>query len=149
MALFRRIVVAIDGSRTSNLALRAAINLAKDQQSELRIVFVVDVFALTAETPVDMIEYQASERKAGDSVLKRAAAVARKAGIEAETILLEVQTLHDRIADEISQNAKRWRADLIVIGSHGRRGLSRLFMGSVAESLARIAPSPLLLIRGR
>ena len=149
MALFRRIVVAVDGSNTSNLALREAIELAKDQQSELRIVFVVDVFALTAETPVQLTQYEVAERKAGDLALKRAAALARKAGIEAETVLLEVQTLRDRIADEISRNAKKWRADLIVIGSHGRRGLSRLFLGSVAESLARIAPVPVLLIRGR
>lgn len=149
MALFRRIMVAIDGSSTSTLALRAAIKLAKDQQSDLRIVFVVDVFALAAETPYQLTEYEESERKAGDLVLKRAAAAARKAGMAAETVRLEVQSLHDRVADEISRNAKKWRADLIVIGSHGRRGLSRLVMGSVAESLARIAPTPVLLIRGR
>jgi nucleotide-binding universal stress UspA family protein len=149
MALFRRILVAIDGSRTSNMALRAAIKLAKDQQSDLRIVFVVDQFALAAEAPEQSTEYQVEERRAGDLVLKRAAALAHKAGIEAETVRLEVQTLHDRIADEISRNARKWRADVIVIGSHGRRGLSRLFMGSVAESLARIASAPVLLIRGR
>ena len=149
MELFRRIVVAIDGSPTSKLALRAAVKLAKNLRSELRIVFVVDVLALVAETPYQMTEFEESARRAGDLVLKQAAAMARKAGIEAEAVRLEVQTLHDRIADEISQDAKRWRADLVVIGSHGRRGLSRLFMGSVAESLARIAPSPVLLIRGR
>jgi nucleotide-binding universal stress UspA family protein len=148
MALFRRIVVAIDGSSTSK-SLRAAIKLAKDQQSDLRIVFVVDVFALAAEAPYQVAEYEESERRAADLVLKRAAAAARKAGIEAKTVRLEVQSLHDRVADEISQNAKGWRADLIVIGSHGRRGFSRLLMGSVAESLARIAPTPVLLIRGR
>lgn len=149
MALFKRIVVAIDGSSTSKLALREAIKFAKDQQSDLRIVFVVDVVTLAAESPYDLTEYEDSVRRAGDLMLKHAAATARKAGIEAEIIRLEVQSLQDRIADEISRNAKGWRADLIVIGTHGRRGLSRLFIGSVAESLVRIASAPVLLIRGR
>ena len=149
MALFKRIVVAIDGSSTSKLALREAIKFAKDQQSDLRIVFVVDVVTLAAESPYDLTEYEDSVRRAGDLMLKHAAATARKAGIEAEIIRLEVQSLQDRIVDEISRNAKGWRADLIVIGTHGRRGLSRLFIGSVAESLVRIASAPVLLIRGR
>lgn len=62
---------------------------------------------------------------------------------------LEVQSLRDRVADEIARNAKAWHADLIVIGTHGRRGVSRMFIGSVAESLIRIAPAPVLLMRGR
>lgn len=147
MAMFRRVMVAIDGSSTSRLALREAIKLAKDQQSDLRIVLVVDVVTLAAEAlPYDLGE---EERRAGDLVLQKAAAAARKAGIEAQTVRLEVRSVQDRIADEISRNAKSWRADLIVIGTHGRRGLSRLLIGSVAESLIRIAPARVLLIRGR
>jgi nucleotide-binding universal stress UspA family protein len=147
MALFKRVMVAIDGSSTSKLALREAIKIAKDQQSDLRIVLVVDVLTLAAEAlPYDLAE---EERRAGDLVLQRAAAAARKAGIEAQTVRLEVRSVQDRIADEISRNARSWRADLIVIGTHGRRGLSRLFIGSVAESLIRIAPARVLLIRGR
>jgi nucleotide-binding universal stress UspA family protein len=147
MALFKRIVVAIDGSSTSRLALREAIKIAKDQQSDLRIVLVVDAVMLAADAlPYDLVE---EERKAGDLVLQKAATAARKAGVEAQTVRLEVQSVQDRIADEISRNARSWRADLIVIGTHGRRGLSRLFIGSVAESLIRIAPARVLLIRGR
>lgn len=147
MALFRRVMVAIDGSSTSKLALREAIKLAKDQRSDLRIVLVVDAVTLAAEAlPYDLAE---EERRAGDLVLQKAAAAARKAGIEAQTVRLEVRSVQDRIADEISRNARSWRADLIVIGTHGRRGLSRLFIGSVAESLIRIAPARVLLIRGR
>lgn len=149
MGLFKRIVLAIDGSSTSRLALREAIKLAKDQQARLRILFVVDVVTLAAESPYQLIEFEDSVRRAGDKVLKQAASAARKAGIEAETIRLEVESLQDRIADEIVRNAEAWRANLIVIGTHGRRGLSRMFIGSVAESLIRIAPAPVLLIRGR
>lgn len=149
MALFKRIAAAIDGSSVAKMALRESIKLAKDQHSALRIVFVVDVVQLNAESPYELTEYQDAVRRDGDRVLKQAAAVARKAGVEAETVRLEVQSLRDRIADEIARNTKAWRADLIVIGTHGRRGLSRMFIGSVAESLIRIAPAPVLLIRGR
>lgn len=149
MGLFKRIVVAIDGSSVAKMALRESIKLVKDQQSALRIVFVVDVVQFNAESPYELAEYEDAVRRDGDRVLKQAAAVARKAGVEAETVRLEVQSLQDRIADEVARNAKAWRADLIVIGTHGRRGLSRMFIGSVAESLIRIAPVPVLLIRGR
>ena len=149
MALFKRIAVAIDGSSVAKIALRESIKLAKDQQSALRIVFVVDVVQLSTESPYELTEYEDAVRKEGDKVLKQAAALARKVGVEAETVRLEVQSLQDHIADEIARNAQAWRADLIVIGTHGRRGLSRMFIGSVAESLIRIAPAPVLLVRGR
>jgi len=149
MALFRRIAVAVDGSPTSRSALRAAIRLAQDQGAALRIVLVVDVVTGTIESPYDREDYEASVRKAGDRVLHQAAEAARKAGIDAKTVRLEVRALGDRIADEIARNARGWHADLIVIGTHGRRGVSHLFLGSVAESLIRIAPAPVLLIRGR
>ena len=149
MALFRRIVVAVDGSPTSRSALRAAVRLAQDQGAALRIVLVVDVVTGTVESPYDLADYEESVRKAGDRVLNQAASAARKAGIEAKTVRLEVREFGDRIADEIARNARGWHADLIVIGTHGRRGVSHLFLGSVAESLIRIAPAPVLRVRGR
>lgn len=148
MAMFKRIMVAIDGSSTANAALREAVKLAKDQQAVLRIVHVVDIVMLAVESPYELREYEDSVRRAGAQMLNQAAAVAREVGIEAETVLLEVRQFQDRIADEIARSAKDWRADVIVIGTHGRRGLSRLFIGSVAESLVRIAPASVLLIRG-
>jgi nucleotide-binding universal stress UspA family protein len=149
MALFRRIAVAVDGSPTSRIALRAAIALAQDQKAALRIVLVVDVITGTIDSPYDMADYEDSVRRAADRILQQAAVAAHKARIDAQTVRLEVRALGDRIADEIARNAKSWRSDLIVIGTHGRRGLSHLFLGSVAETLIRIAPAPVLLIRGR
>lgn len=149
MALFKRIVVAIDGSPTARIALRTAIKLAADQQAALRIVLVIDVVTGTIESPYDLADYENSVRRAGDRVLQQAAVAAGKAGIEAKTVRLEVRSIGDRVADEIARNAKGWHADLIVIGTHGRRGLSHLFIGSVAESLVRIAQVPVLLVRGR
>jgi nucleotide-binding universal stress UspA family protein len=148
MAMFKRIMVAIDGSSTANAALHEAVKLAKDQQAVLRIVHVVDIVMLAVESPYELREYEDSVRRAGEQMLNQAAAVAREVGIEVETVLLEVRQFQDRIADAIVRSAKDWRADVIVIGTHGRRGLSRLFIGSVAESLVRIAPASVLLIRG-
>ncbi|HAL37075.1 MAG TPA: universal stress protein [Polaromonas sp.] len=148
MAMFKRIMVAIDGSSTANAALHEAVKLAKDQQAVLRIVHVVDIVMLAVESPYELREYKDSVRRAGEQMLNQAAAVAREVGIEVETVLLEVRQFQDRIADEIARSAKDWRADVIVIGTHGRRGLSRLLIGSVAESLVRIAPASVLLIRG-
>lgn len=70
----------------------------------------------------------------------------REAGLEAEVILPETFGL--RIASIIIEEAKRWPADLIVIGSHSRRGVDRLLLGSVAESVVRLSTKPVLLIRG-
>ena len=145
----KRIVVAIDGSSTSRRALREAVKLAKERRSALRIVHVVDLINVNVETPYNLTEYEASVRKTGDQILKRAAAIADKAGVEANTRLLEVRQFRDRIANEIAREAKDWQADLIVIGTHGRRGFSHLFLGSVAESVMRIAPTSVLLIRSK
>lgn len=147
--MFRRIIVAVDGSSTSRRALREAIDLASDRSCALCIVSVLDIAFVTDEAPFSVDDYEASVRKSAEKVLEAAAAAARKSGVSAETKLLAVKPKGDRVSDEIARFARRWKADLIVIGTHGRRGVSRLFLGSVAETVARGAPTPVLLVRGR
>lgn len=147
--MYKRIIVAVDGSGVSKRALREAVKLAKETGSALRIVHVIDVVALNVETLHDLANYETSMRKSGNAILRQAMASAQKAGVEAKATLLEVRQVTDRIADAIAREAKAWRAELIVIGTHGRRGVSHLFLGSVAESVIRIAPAPVLLIRGK
>lgn len=147
--MYKRIIAAVDGSSVSKAALREAVKLAKTSPSTLRIVHVVDLVNINVETPADEREYEESVCRAGERTLKEAAALARKAGVNAEIRLLEVQQMNDRIADEIGREARKWRADLIVVGTHGRRGLSHLFLGSVAETITRVAPVPVLLVRGK
>jgi len=146
--MYKRILVAIDGSETSNLGLLHAIQLAKDQQGQLRLVHVVDQVYVDAETATAMVEFWNAQRQSGEALLQEARSLASKAGIEPETTLLEIEKLGQRIADMIVDEAKRWPADLIVIGTHGRRGLSHVFLGSVAEGVVRISTTPVLLIRG-
>jgi nucleotide-binding universal stress UspA family protein len=147
--MYPRILVAVDGSRTSERSLREAITLAKEGQSRLRIVHALDLVVGAVDSPYDFSDYESSLRKAGKKILDRAVARAEGAGIDAEAKLLEVQQSGDRIADEIVRDARKWRASLIVIGTHGRRGLSHALLGSVAEAVIRIAPTTVLLIRSK
>jgi len=148
--MYKRILAAVDGSHTSDLALAEAIKLCKEQGAQLRIVHVVDTSALFADDLefVEIAPLRKAMEEAGERILKRAAATAAGAGIEAETKLLNVSAFTQRVVDVIAAEATAWPADLIVFGTHGRRGFSRLLLGSVAEGLVRIAPAPVLLIRG-
>ena len=153
--MYKHILVAVDGSDTSNLALQEAIKLAKEQHAVLRLVHVVDespaymaIDDATVADP-DLIEtIRKALRATGENLLARCAAEVRKAGAESDTTMKIVETLGPRIHDAIEEEATRWPADLIVIGTHGRRGFRRLLLGSVAEGLARVSTKPVLLIRG-
>lgn len=147
--LYKRILVPVDGSNTSNNALQEALRIAKDQQAALRIVHIVDEAVIDGD--IDGLTNYAALRDAlkqgGTHLLAKMAESARHAGVEAETALLE--TMGERLGEAIAEEAKRWQADLLVMGTHGRHGLDRLFMGSIAEGTARLAPVPLLLVRGK
>lgn len=146
--MYKRIIVPVDGSSTANLGLKEAIDIAKLQGSTLRLVHVVNEFIIdysyTAGTySPNLIE---SLRELGQKVLDEAEAVARKAGVATTRVMLE--TIGGRAAGLIVQQAKEWGANLIVMGTHGRRGFARLAMGSDAEEVVRTAGIPVLLVRG-
>jgi len=148
--MFKRILVAVDGSDTAEQALLEAINLARENQARLRIVHVVDSVNLNLSTEfTQSSEIPDALTKNGREILRKAEAVARGAGIAVETRLIEIDTLGHRIPEMIAADADAWPADLIVICTHGRSGLSHLFLGSVAEGVVRVATKPVLLIRGK
>jgi len=147
--VFKRILVAVDGSHTADQALEQAIKLVKELQSQLRIVHVVDVVNIMGAEFIDSTEFSGAITKNGQEILNKAEAVARQAEIPVETRLIVIDSLGYRIPEMIAADAETWSADLIVIGTHGRRGLSRLFLGSVAEGVIRVATKQVLLIRGK
>lgn len=148
--MFKRILVAIDGSSTAEQALHEAVKLAKEMQAQLRIVHVVDIVNISLDTEFpNPLEFTEIIIKGGQTVLRNAEAVAKKSGVPFETHLIETNTLGHRIPEVIVADAENWHADLIVICTHGRRGLSRLLLGSVAEGIMRVATKPVLLIRGK
>jgi nucleotide-binding universal stress UspA family protein len=147
---YKRILVPVDGSPTSNAGLREAIALAKAQRAELQLVHVVDQHSLVmlgAEAVVHLDEMMAGLTRTGQSVLRKGKALAAKGGVNASTVLLE--TVSGPAADPIVRQARKWRADLMVIGTHGRRGIQRLLMGSDAEQIVRSSPVPVLLVRAQ
>ncbi len=147
--MYEHILVAVDGSNTSGLALKEAINLAKDRKSSLRLVHAIDLNQAYSETAAPYaLEYQQELEAAGRKVIADCSAVARAAGVRFDAKLGAVDSPGQHVYDVIEAEAKRWPADLVVIGTHGRRGIRRLFLGSVAEGLARISSKPLLLVRG-
>ena len=132
--MYKHVLVAVDGSDTSNLALQESIKLAKEQQAALRLVHVVDETPtyMTMDTAFALRDFQKAMREAGEKVLATCAATARQAGVEVGTKFIVLQT--QRFA---TQSLK------------GRRhGFNHLLLGSVAEGVIRLATSPVLVIRG-
>ena len=146
--MYKRILVAVDGSTTSARALQEAIRVAQGGGGVLRLVHVVNELVIGREY-APAVYYESaivSLRAAGEEVLQRTRAVVQQAGVPFEATLVE--TVGGRAADDIVRIAQEWPADLIVMGTHGRRGLSRLVMGSDAELVVRASPAPVLIVRG-
>jgi len=146
--MYSKILVAVDGSDTSLHALKHAIELAMNLSATLRIVHVVDMNwpPLAPEFAIDIEAISAVRRSAGQKILADARETAQKAGIDAEALLVETETPTQHVAEAIVKEATRWPADLVLLGTHGRRGFQRMLLGSVAEGMARRSPVPVLLV---
>jgi len=148
--MFKRILVPIDGSATSNLGLQQAIQLAKDQKATLLLLHVVDESPLIHSAMASgsiFTDLMNSLTENGIKILLKAEGLARQQRVKTQTTLVEHSL--GPVADAILKHTKKLRADLIVIGTHGRRGGARLIMGSDAENVVRQSTVPVLLIRSR
>ena len=148
--MHKRMLVTVDGSRTSEAALGEALDLAGGG-AHLRVMHVVDSSynypnALYGQVTGHLEAVRRAWREAGEDTLARAAASARARRVAADSTLLESDGR--RVGAAVVEEAQRWGVDLIVVGTHGRRGLDRLLLGSVAEGVARTAPVSVLLVRG-
>lgn len=143
--MYQRILVPIDGSETATLGLHEAITLAKNQGGTIRLVHVVNEMIVVDATAVNLGVIIDRLREGGESLLGEAASAVRSAGVEVDTRLLESKSGHAGI--HIVEEAKEWPADIIVCGTHGRRGIRRIVMGSDAEYVVRHTPVPVLLVR--
>jgi nucleotide-binding universal stress UspA family protein len=151
--MYCRILVATDGSPASEQAIEQAARLAKEQQAQLRIVHVIEqsrlAFAAAGPVAVDLEGILGALRKSGQAALERGRAIAQQLGVQADTAIVGDDAIDDRVAMVLAEEARRWKADLIVLGTHGRRGINHLLMGSVAEAVARVAPAHVLLVRAK
>jgi nucleotide-binding universal stress UspA family protein len=147
--MYQKILVAVDGSPPGSLALEEAIRLARELGARLRILHVVDEgLVVSPDVPsVNLSEVEASLLADGKSLVEAAKSRAHAAGVEAETVLLE--EMGSRAGARILEQARQWPADLIVCGTHGRRGIGRLLVGSDSEYVVRHTPVPVLLLRAQ
>ncbi len=146
--MFKRILVPLDGSETSNKALVAALQLARQAGGRVRLMHVIEELAYLSGFDQyggysgDLVRIM---RENATKILDDGMAIALSAGVEADQML--VDRVGERLGEMVSDAAKRWNADLIVVGTHGRRGIGRVLVGSGAEQIIRLAPVPVLVIR--
>jgi nucleotide-binding universal stress UspA family protein len=148
--VYRKILVAVDGGTGSDAALAAAVELARAVSARLAVLHVVESpydypDVMYGHVPGDIGSLRDARHEAGRNVLDRARALARQAGCEPEARLVEGSGPDP--SRSIVEEACRWGADLIVVGTRGRCGMRRVLLGSVAEGVARAAAVPVLLVR--
>ena len=145
--MYKQLLVPLDGSETSRRGLREAIALATLLKARLRLLHVISDFTVMVEMAnvIDFEKVRAGLHQYGRNLLETAAAEGRAAGLEVSTELRDPKG--GRVADAIVQEARDAGCDVIVIGTHGRRGFNRALMGSDAERVLRESPVPILLVR--
>jgi nucleotide-binding universal stress UspA family protein len=145
--MYKQILCPVDGSPTSDRGMNEAILLAKDQNAKLRFLHVIDLYfpILDASGDLNIIFADEVLRRNGKHVLKKAAEAADKAGVDCDS--KETEAIRSRVSELIVAAAAEWPADIIVMGTHGLRGIERLVMGSDAEMVIRSSSVPVLLVR--
>lgn len=143
---YKRILVPVDGSPTAAKGMKAAIRLARESRGKLLLLHVVEEYSafMAPEVGASIGPILDGLRLAGKRMLAKIASSAAKSGARPQQILAE--NFGGRVADSIVKEAKRARADLIVMGTHGRRGVKRALLGSDAELVVRHSPVPVLLV---
>lgn len=145
--MYQRILVPVDGSAASQRGLQEAVRLARTLEARLLFLHVLDDYPMlmqvTSQANLDAMLKDL--RHAGLDVLSRARQAAEQGSVHCETLLREVTG--KRVADIIVDQVGQHHCDLVVMGTHGRRGLARLSMGSDAEQVLRASPVPVLLVR--
>lgn len=149
MSVYHQLLVPFDGSPTSDKALDEAIRLARLTGARLRLLHVVDELSYVNgfETATNYInEIVPLMQAAGEKLLALARKKAQAQGVDTDSVL--VAGGPGRICEHVAEQARSAQADLIVVGSHGRRGIGRVLLGSDAEQIVRTAPVPVLVVRG-
>lgn len=146
--MYQHILVALDGSSFSKRALKEAVNLAGLTKGVVHPVYVVDKTPLFSYAgyydPMTLVE---ALRQDGQSVLEEAEQTCVDAEVPCRSELIESDSLSDDVASIVLRHAEQIHADLLVMGTHGRRGVQRLVIGSVAERVLRFSRCPVLLMR--
>jgi nucleotide-binding universal stress UspA family protein len=144
--MYTRILVAVDGSHTSRRAFEAALALAKAHGAQLRPFYVVENTPIYFEAPgYDPSVLRNRLIEEGKELGAECATAMAEQGVKGELVVGEASSLDD-VSTAVLKAGAQFNADLLVMGTHGRRGVQRLILGSVAERCVREASLPVLLI---
>lgn len=149
MSTYHQILMPIDGSPTSDKALDEAIRLAQLAGARLRLLHVVDELSYVNgfEPAMNYLnDIVPLMQGAGEKLLTHARQKAEDKGVKTDSVLIVGGP--GRLWEHVAEQAASVKADLVVVGSHGRRGIGRALMGSDAEQIVRHAPGPVLVVRG-
>lgn len=144
--MFKHILVPIDGSPTSQLAIDKAISLAKAFGSQVTAIFVIDPYPFTGvgtDFAYGQAEYLSAASAEANAAIQSAKAVFKAAAVDVDTAIVESNNAWRGIV----QKSESCQADLIVIGSHGRSGLEKLVLGSVTQAVLSHTQLPVLVVR--
>ncbi|MBX3633528.1 MAG: universal stress protein UspA [Acidovorax sp. SCN 68-22] len=144
--MFKHILVPVDGSPTSMLAVSKAADLAKAFGSQVTALYVIDPYPFTgvgADFAYGQSQYLSAATAEANSALDAVKVTMQAAGVSVDTVLGEGHAVHEGIVRALENTG----ADLIVMGSHGRRGLERLMLGSVTQRVLGVAHVPVLVVR--
>jgi nucleotide-binding universal stress UspA family protein len=148
--MFKKILIATDGSAPSTKAVKSGVDLAKATGASVLLVTVTELWsaldvAHAADAGINnpIEQYEALADRLAQKSLTAAAEIAKSAGVAAETL-----HVRDRApAEGVVATAKEKGSDLIVVGTHGRRGLNRLILGSQAQEILHHSEVPVLVVR--
>jgi len=144
--MYKHILVPVDGSTTSLLAVSKAAELAKIFGSNVTAVYVVDPYPFTgvgAEFAYGQAQYLSAATAEANAALEAVRKIMDEAGLPVTTVVGEGHAVHEGIVRVLESSG----ADLIVMGSHGRRGLEKLMLGSVTARVLRSVHVPVLVVR--
>lgn len=147
--MYQRILVPVDGSSTSAQGLAEAIAIAKLTGGRIRLVHVfIEPYAAVGidGAMCSGVDIHRLAHEGGEILLAKALEQVKSQGVAVDSVLEEGDG--GRICDAVAKAVHAWSADLVVIGTHGRRGVGRALLGSDAEQILRICPVPVLLVRG-
>lgn len=145
--MYKQILVPIDGSQTALAAVRHAVALAQAVKAKLFLVHVIDIYpflGVGADYAVGQAEYLAAATSNANGALHAALEIVNAAGVECESATVEGHAAEEGILN----TAAACEADLIVMGSHGRRGFEKLLLGSVTQRVLQDARVPVTVVRG-
>jgi nucleotide-binding universal stress UspA family protein len=144
--MFKHILVPVDGSHTSMLAVSKAAGLAKAFGSAVTAVYVIDPYPFTgvgADFAYGQAQYLSAATSEANAALDAVKQALQEAGVEVTAIVGEGHAVHEGVVRALESTG----ADLIVMGSHGRRGLEKLMLGSVAQRVLSAVHVPVMVVR--